>query len=119
MRVKILAESGDQIKIMPTYGLAMELAAKKGWYKVGRVFAILFAIAAAVLIVLHAKDVLTFGNGAGFNALMFVIIGIAMALFFLKPSQVMVNNEIWVKKADFDTAVKNGTEEQLFTRLWA
>jgi hypothetical protein len=41
-----------------------------------------------------------------------------MLLIFLKPSQVMVNNEIVVTKKEWDTAVSKGTEEELFTRDW-
>lgn len=119
MRVKIIKETNTSVTIMPKYGLAMEIASRKGWYKIGKWISILFIIAAVVLIWLHSTDRVDFGFGAGFNyALGAVLLG-AMLLIFLKPSQVMVNNEIVVTKKQWDAAVASGTEEQLFTRDWA
>jgi hypothetical protein len=117
-RVKVIKETNTSVTIMPKYGLAMKLASKRGWYSWGKWVAILLIIAAAVVIYLHATDRVDLGWGASFNFVLGGLILGAMLLIFLKPSQVMVNNEIVVTKKEWDTAVSKGTEEELFTRDW-
>lgn len=119
-RVSIIKDNGAEVLIQPKYGLAMKLAAKSGHYKYTRWISLLLMIVGVALGIMISTNVIILEAGTSWpNWALWVIAAAAAGLFFGKPSQVMVNNEILVKRADLDRHVSAGTEEQLFTRTWA
>lgn len=117
---KIISTSGDgkQIQIMPTFGYSWKMCkSHKGYFG--------WFIAGIILFIFAAVGLVTWMNshpiiGGSYNLILFAVLAASLLMIFLKPSQVMVNNEIWVDKEEFEKKLAKGEDVDAFyfKRYW-
>lgn len=114
---KIVGSNDLQYNIQPSYGYAFKMSQKIAGYKFRFWLGVFILSIGTFGCILWLSSLWSLGS---LNPILFAVVAGGAFLVFYTPSQVMVNNNIWVNRNEYDNDVAKGVnvDEKYFRRYW-